>query len=263
MQDSPDKVKVDISIRLSPKLAVQMANEIIFLDASAYPALAEFFEAIVKELEVCSDLGSIISKEVSKHGKTIGDNSESLAQEEIAQTRPDSTRGKVDKTSHEWLTAGDKNFEDTSTGNFQKEDRNNNDSGNFVSRSQPSTNRDTGNVLGGGTAIDVMELLGNIIVKVRCKNCRTLNPKDARQCRECRCTFYKSEEEYQEALSHIAKIEKGEQVCLTDFKSQCDGVYDKVQIRIEKNVEMGDMKEENAAEVRRLRLRPWKKLRDY
>jgi translation initiation factor 2 beta subunit (eIF-2beta)/eIF-5 len=45
---------------------------------------------------------------LSKHGKTIVDESESLAQEGIAQTPLDRTLGKADKTSREWVTAGDK-----------------------------------------------------------------------------------------------------------------------------------------------------------
>lgn len=56
--------------------------------------------------------------------------------------------------------------------------------------------------------IDVMHLLNSVIIKVRCPKCKALNTKDAYRCRECNYNFYKNEEEYQESLRSIEKLEK-------------------------------------------------------
>ncbi|MEM2129194.1 MAG: zinc ribbon domain-containing protein [Candidatus Bathyarchaeia archaeon] len=57
-------------------------------------------------------------------------------------------------------------------------------------------------------SIDVMHLLNSVIIKIRCPKCKALNTKDARYCRECDHSFYRSNEEYHESLRSMQKLEK-------------------------------------------------------
>lgn len=56
--------------------------------------------------------------------------------------------------------------------------------------------------------IDVISILNTYIVKLRCPKCKSLNPRDARYCRECKYNFYTNEEEYKHAMEIIEGLER-------------------------------------------------------
>jgi len=164
---------------------------------------------------------------------------------------------KVCANLNEVILKGEQNSEKTIFEDTQKEDSEISCMANSVPTKQTRLFQERGSELSSKAEIDTMPLLGDLIVKVRCKKCRTLNAKDARRCRECRQEFYENDTQYQDALNCINRIEKNEPNSLSNFNFGCYPLSDKVQVRIEKNADFCTPLETEEAKPR-LKLKRWK-----
>jgi phage FluMu protein Com len=57
-------------------------------------------------------------------------------------------------------------------------------------------------------SIEVVKVLNNTIVKVRCPNCKTLNAKDERTCMDCGRVLHQTEEQYQASMKEWTSLER-------------------------------------------------------